>query len=60
MEELTCNLMLHVPEQGVVCSQLLLLNLAVQLQETCNHGIDPDKIKDQRKIKITLVDFFAL
>ena len=52
--------MLHVPEQGVVCSQLLLLNLAVQLQETCNHGIDPDKIKDQRKIKITLVDFFAL
>lgn len=41
MEKLTCNLMLHVPEQGVACSQLLLLNLDVQLQETNNHGTGP-------------------
>jgi hypothetical protein len=49
MEELTCNLMLHVPEQGVACSQLLLLNLAVQLQETNNHGTDPVTIKREPK-----------
>lgn len=49
MEALTCNLMLHVPEQGVACSQLLLLNLAVQLQETNNHGTDPVIIKGETK-----------
>jgi hypothetical protein len=45
MEELTCNLMLHAPEQGVACSQLLLLNLAVQLQETNNRGTGPVMVK---------------
>jgi hypothetical protein len=48
MEKLTCNLMWHVPEQGAVCSQLLPLNLVVQLQETYNHGIDPVKIKRKK------------
>lgn len=43
--------MLHVPEQGVVCSQLLLLNLAEQLQETYNHGTDPVKIKGEKENK---------
>jgi hypothetical protein len=52
MEELTCNLKLHVQEQGVLCCQLLLLNLSVQLQEINNHETDPVKIIKQDKKKI--------
>jgi hypothetical protein len=51
MEELTCNLKLHVQEQGALCSQLLLLNLFVQLQEINNHETDPVKIIKQDKKK---------
>jgi hypothetical protein len=49
MDELTCNLKLHVQQQGVLCSQLLLLNLFAQLQEIYNHEIDPVKIIKQDK-----------
>jgi hypothetical protein len=49
MDELTCNLKLHVQEQGVLCSQLLLLNLFAQLQEIYNHETDPVKIIKQGK-----------
>jgi hypothetical protein len=60
MEELTCNLKLHVQEQGVLCCQLLLLNLSVQLQEINNHETDPVKIIKQDKKKIHKLEIEGL